>query len=148
MPSEPHSSSPLPASVPPWNGTKAAWEGGKRGRRLPACFLCGDAAFPPSLPLSLRRRQRCLRPLNPALERERTKEGENEGDRKEEDRQGREGGRKERKLRSLLGSIVLRSDSPPLRSFSRRLIASVGPSDGRVRRRRHRQIGRISILGR
>ena len=72
---------------------------GREGREEEDCLPAFSAETPPPslpLPFSLRRRQRCLRPLNPALERERTKEGENEGDRKEEDRQGREreGGKK------------------------------------------------------
>ena len=109
--------------------------GGREERKKIACLLSlRRRRLPsvPSFPLSLRRRrQRCLRPLNPALERERTKEGENEGDRKEEDRQGREREREERKEAPILAWLYRSSDSPPLRSFSRRLIASVGPAVGR-----------------
>ena len=108
--------------------------GGREEGKKIACLLSLRRRRLPSVPLSLhRRRQRCLRPLNPALERERTK-GRDE--RRRERRRSKGGGptreREERKEAPILAWLYRSSDSP-LRSFSRRLIASVGPSVGRGR---------------
>ena len=113
---------PLPTSPPlslslslslhtPWNETKAAWG----GREKEDCLL--------SL-WSRLRRQRCLRPLNPPLERERTNErttgGKNGGGRELRKEEGRdEGGR----LRSSILSFFR------LRSIGRSVDLCAAPAD-------------------